>query len=155
VDYAAAMINHHSGLVGGMNLKLLTVVAALLLAPAQAMTEDQRIVCRDDEATCRAPVRSGELATYHFTFDLTKKTGSLVFCSSTVSCMKPSLLTVVYDNCALLRDYGKDCLSGRIYVWEQFMQQTYTITDSRYVMTYGGGADHSLSVTEFGRCAVQ
>jgi hypothetical protein len=69
-----------------MNLKL-TALAALLLAPGQAMAEDlrvdfvtdQRIVCRDDETTYRAPVR--ESGWYHFTFDLTKKTGSLVFCT--------------------------------------------------------------------------
>jgi hypothetical protein len=50
---------------GGMNLKL-TALAALLLAPEQAMAgdirvdcvQDQRIVCRDDEATCREPFRS-------------------------------------------------------------------------------------------------
>ena len=70
-----------------MNIKL-AALAALLLWPGQAMAEelrvdcveDQRIECRDDETTCsRKPVR--ELVTYHFTFDLTKKTGSLVFCS--------------------------------------------------------------------------
>lgn len=131
-------------------------------APVQAMAEvvrvdcvlDQRIVCRDDETTCRAPVR--ELGTYHFTFDLTKKTGSLVFCSPSLGCMEPSPLTVVHDYCAFLRDYGPDCLSGRISVWEPSMQQTYTISNSRYVSTVSGTAtDHSYSVTQFGRCAVQ
>jgi hypothetical protein len=74
-----------------MNIKL-AALAAILLAPGQAMAEDiridcvtdQRIVCRDDETTCRTPVRG--LATYHFTFDLTKKTGSLVFCSPSLPC---------------------------------------------------------------------
>ena len=144
-----------------MNIKL-AALAALLLTPGQAMADDirvdcvtdQRIVCRDDETTCRAPVR--ESGTYHFTFDLTKKTGSLVFCSPAVGCMEPSPLTVVHDNCAFLRDYGADCLSGRISVWERSQQQTYTISNSRYVMTYGSaGVGHSLSVIEFGRCAVQ
>src|SRR5271169_3527629 len=99
-----------------MNIKL-AALAALLLAPGQAMAEDirvdcvtdQRIVCRDDETTCRAPVR--ELATYHFTFDLTKKTGSLVFCSHG-NCMEPSPLTVVHDHCAFLSDYGAGCLGA-------------------------------------------
>jgi hypothetical protein len=143
-----------------MNIKL-AALAALLLAPGQAMAEDirvdcvtdQRIICRDDETTCRPPVR--ELATYHFTFDLTKKTGSLVFCSHS-SCMEPSSLTVAYDYCAFLGDYGADCLNGRVSVWERSQQQTYTISNSRYVMTGSVIAtDHSLSVTEFGRCAVQ
>ena len=88
------MINNHSGLGGGMNFKL-TAFAALLLVPGQAMAEevrvdcvtDQRIICRDDETTCREPVR--ETGRYHFTFDLTKKTGSLVFCSEGTGCMKP------------------------------------------------------------------
>ena len=77
-----------------MNFKL-TAFAALLLVPGQAMAEevrvdcvtDQRIICRDDETTCREPVR--ETGRYHFTFDLTKKTGSLVFCSEGTGCMKP------------------------------------------------------------------
>jgi hypothetical protein len=146
-----------------MNLKQLTAFAALLLAPGQARAEDfrvdcvtdQRIVCRNDETACRPPVRSQELVTYHFTFDLTKKTGSLVYCSYG-SCMEPSPLTVVHDFCAFLRDYGAGCLSGQISAWEPIQQQTYTITNSRYVMTVGSVAtDHSLSVTEFGRCAVQ
>ena len=141
----------------------LATLAALLPAPGQAMAEDirvdcvqdQRIVCRDDEATCREPFRSRELVTYHFTFDLTKKTGSLVFCSHD-SCMEPSPLTVVYDYCAFLHDYGAGCLSGRISVWERIQQQTYMITNSRYVMTYNGvSTGYSLSITEFGRCAVQ
>jgi hypothetical protein len=146
-----------------MNIKL-AALAALLLPPGQAMAEDirvdcvtdQRIECRDDETTCsRTPVR--ELETYHFTFDLTKKTGSLVFCYG--SCMKPSPLTVVDDHCASLFDYGALCLSGGISVWEQ-VQQIYTISNSRYVMTRGStysvaGTDHSSSVTEFGRCSVQ
>ena len=148
-----------------MNLKL-AALAALLLAPGQAMAEDfrvdcvtgQRIVCRDDETTCRTPVRSRELVTYHFTLDLTKKTGSLVFCKPD-SCLEPSPLTVVYDHCASLGDYGAVCLSGQISVREQ-LQNTYTITNSRYVMTNSStysvaGIDHSISVTEFGRCAVQ
>ncbi len=84
---AAALSPHHSGKrEGTMNIKF-AVLAALLLAPGQAMAEDirvdcvtdQRIVCRDEEPTCRPPVRDRELAIYHFTFDLTKKTGSLVF----------------------------------------------------------------------------
>jgi hypothetical protein len=145
------------------NFKL-AALAALLLAPAQAMAEDfrvdcvtdQRIVCRDDETTCRAPVRSREeLVMYHFTFDLTKKTGSLVYCSHG-SCMEPSPLAVVHDFCALLHDYGAGCLREQISVWEQIQQQTYTITNSRYVMTFGAVAnDHVYTVTEFGRCAVQ
>jgi hypothetical protein len=147
---------------GDMNIKL-AALAALLLAPGQATAEDvrvdcvtdQRIVCRDDETTCRAPVRSQELVTYHFTFDLTKKTGSLVYCSYGISCMELSPLTVLYDWCAFLRDYGAGCLSGHISVWEPSQQQTYTISDSRYVMTASVIADHSVSVTEFGHCAVQ
>jgi hypothetical protein len=94
-----------------MTIKL-AALAALLLPPGQAMAEDlrvdcvtdQRIVCRDDETTCREPVR--ETGWYHFTFDLTKKTGSLVFCSSDSSCMAPSPLTVVHDYCAFLHDFG-------------------------------------------------
>jgi hypothetical protein len=142
-----------------MNIKL-AALAALLLAPGQAMAEDvrvdcvtdQRIVCRDDETACRPPVK--ESATYHFKFDLTKKTGSLVFCSL-VGCMEPSPLTIVRDNCAFLGDRGAYCLGGGISVWEPVQQQTYTISNSRYVMTTSGIASHSLSVTEFGHCAVQ
>jgi hypothetical protein len=63
------------------------VAAVMLAAPMQARAEDtrvdcrtdQRIVCRNDEATCRTPT-SG-VATYHFTLDLKKKTGSLLFCA--------------------------------------------------------------------------
>ena len=51
-----------------MNLKL-TALAALPLAPGQAMAEDfrvdcvtdQYIVCRDDETTCRVPVRGSAI----------------------------------------------------------------------------------------------
>ena len=146
-----------------MNLKL-TALAALLLAPGQAMAEDfrvdcvtdQRIVCRDDETTCRAPVR-GSATWYHFTFDLKKKTGSLVFCSEDGSCMEPSPLTVLHDYCAFLRELGAGCLSGAgsIIVWEQIQENTWTISNSRYVMTSSVIANHSLSVTQFGRCAVQ
>jgi hypothetical protein len=146
-----------------MNLKL-TALAALLLAPGQAMAEDfrvdcvtdQRIVCRDDETTCRAPVR-GTATRYHFTFDLTKKTGSLVFCSEDGSCMEPSPLTVVHDYCAFLREHGAGCLrgAGSIVVWEQNTQETWTISNSRFVVTSSNIANYSLSVTEFGRCAVQ
>jgi hypothetical protein len=147
-----------------MNIKL-AALAALLLPPGQAMAKDirvecvtdQRIVCRDDEPSCRPPVRDRELAIYHFTFDLTKKTGSLVWCSPAGSCYRnPSPLTVVYDDCALLHDYGAGCLSRRISVWEEIQQMTYTINNSRYVMTFSSTAtDHSYSITEFGRCAVQ
>jgi hypothetical protein len=112
---------------------------------------DQRIVCRDDETTCRAPVR-GVAAWYHFTFDPTKKTGSLVFCSDS-GCLEPSPLTVVRDYCASVG--RENCLRVNIYVWEPTMQQTYTISDSRYVMTQGLIASvASHSITEFGRCAV-
>jgi hypothetical protein len=144
---------------------ILGVGALILLAPALAMAEDfrvdcvtdQRIVCRDDETTCRAPVRGNETsAIYHFTFDLTKKSGSLVFCANDVGCLKPNPLTVVYDWCAFLGDHGPDCLGGLITVWERFMQQTHTISKSRYAMTASIiASDHSTSVTEFGRCAVQ
>jgi hypothetical protein len=152
---------------GDMNIKL-PALAALLLAAGQAMAEDvrvdcvtdQRIVCRDDETACRPPVK--QLATYHFKFDLTKKTGSLVFCSGTIGCLEPSPLTVVHDYCAFLRIgrqsvdvHDADCLDGPISVWELSQQQTYTITNSRYVMTSGGISDHSSSFTEFGHCAVQ
>jgi hypothetical protein len=114
---------------------LVAALAALLLAQGQAMAEDirvdcvtdQRIVCRDDETTCRAPVR-GVAAWYHFTFDPTKKTGSLVFCSDS-GCMEPSPLTVVRDYCASVG--RENCLRVNIYVWEPTMQQTYTISDSR------------------------
>ncbi len=146
-----------------MNLRL-TALAALLLVPGQVMAEevrvdcvtDQRIACRDDETTCRAPVQ--ETGWYHFTLDLTKKTGSLVFCSGEgTGCMKPSPLTVVYDWCAFLHDYGAGCLapSGSVYVWEPSQQEAYTLSNSRYVMTGSIISTHSLSVTEFGRCAVQ
>jgi hypothetical protein len=144
-----------------MNLNL-TALAALLMAPGQAMAEDlrvdcvtdQRIVCRDDETTCREPVR--ETGWYHFTFDLTKKTGSLVFCSSDGSCMAPSPLTVVHDYCAFLHDFGAGCLSpAGISVWERSQQQTYTISNSRFVITLQGVTRYSLSITWFGRCAVQ
>ena len=144
-----------------MNMKLAGLVA-LLLVPMQATADDiridcvpdQRIVCRDDEKTCRSPIR--ESFTYHFTFDLTKKTGSLVFCFLDGHCMEPNPLTVVHDHCAFLHDYGADCLSGRITVWERSQQQAYTISNSRYVMNYSGTqTDHSLAVIEFGRCAIQ
>ena len=145
-----------------MNIKLaeLAALAALLLAPGQAMAEDvrvdcvpdRRIVCRDDETTCRPSVK--ESATYHFNFDLTKKTGSLVFCVPS-SCMEPSPLTVVHDNCAFLGDHGAGCLVGYISVWEPIQQQTYAISNSRYVMTVSVIAKYSVSVTEFGHCAVQ
>jgi hypothetical protein len=143
-----------------MNIKI-AALAALLLAPVQAMAEefrvdcapDQRIVCRDNETTCRAPFR--ESVTFHFTFDLTKKTGSLVFCSDD-GCMEPSPLTVVRDHCKLLGDYGAGCLSGPIYVWEQNSEETWTISNSRFVMTHGGvTTNFSQSIKEFGRCAVQ
>ena len=147
-----------------MNIKLAALVAQLL-TPGQALAEDirvdcvtdQRIVCRDEEPICRPPVRDRELAIYHFTFDLTKKTGSLVYCSTAGSCYpNPSPLTVVHDHCAFLHDYGAGCLSGRISVWEQSQQMTYTITNSRYVMTHSATAtDYSFSITEFARCAVQ
>jgi hypothetical protein len=146
-----------------MNIKL-AALAAVLLAPGQAMAEDvrvdcvtdQRIVCRDDETTCRPPVKRSASETYHFKFDLTKKTGSLVFCSDVVGCMEPSPLTVVYDYCAFLGDHGAGCLGGNISVWEPIQQQTYTISNSRYVMTLGHiTTDHSVSITEFGHCAVQ
>jgi len=140
-----------------MDIKF-AALAALLLAPGQAMAEDvrincvtdQRIVCRDDETICRAPDR--ESATYHFTFDLTKKTGSLVFCGAHGHCEKPSPLTVVHDYCSFLHG---DCLGRPISVWEPIQQQTYTISNSRYVMTWSGISDLSRSVTEFGHCAVQ
>jgi hypothetical protein len=142
-------------------MKVAALVAALAaLAQGQAMAEDIRvdcvtdkaIACRDDETTCRAPVRGS--ATYHFTFDLTKKTGSLVFCSDN-SCMEPSPLTVVHDYCAFLHDFGAGCLGPLgISVWEPIQQNTYTISNSRYVRTSSSIAEYSLSVTEFGRCAV-
>ena len=142
-----------------MNIKQLAALAALLLTQGQAMAEDvrvdcvtdQRIVCRDDEITCRRPVK--EAGEYHFKFDLTKKTGSLVFCSD--GCMEPSPLTVVRDHCAFLGDYGAGCLVGNVFLWEPIQETTYAISNSRYVMTLSGIADHSLSVTAFGRCAVQ
>src|SRR3974390_1936380 len=109
-----------------MNIRLAVLAALLLPAPGQAMAEevrvdcltDQSIVCRDDETTCRPPVKhSGdEVATYHFKFDLTKKTGSLVFCK--YSCMDPSPLTVVHDHCAFLGDHGAGCLVAYISVFE-------------------------------------
>jgi hypothetical protein len=162
VHYDSRLLNSISVCAMGKNIKL-AALTALLLAPGQAMADDvrvyclpdQRIVCRGDETSCRPPTRE-EPVTYRFTFDLTKKTGSLVFCFSDGSCMEPSPLTVVHDYCAFLRDYGTDCLSGRISVWERSQQQTFTILDSRYVMAYGSaGKDHSLAVIEFGRCAVQ
>ena len=68
--------------------------------------------------------------------------------------------TIVHDYCASLFDYGAVCLSGGISVWEQLGQQTYRISNSRYVMTFGdsiraAGTDHSHSIIEFGRCALQ
>jgi hypothetical protein len=147
-----------------MNIKL-ALLAALLLATRQAMAEDvrvdcmtdQRIVCRDDETTClRVPERAlrALATTYRFTFDLAKKTGSLVFCSD--GCLEPSPLTVVYDYCTFLHDYGAACLIVGIFVWEPVQRQTYSISNSRYIMTHGGaGTGHSFSITEFGHCAVQ
>jgi hypothetical protein len=142
-----------------MNIRL-AALAAMLLMPVQAMAEDvhvdcvpdQRIVCRDDDATCRPP--SKERAMYHFKFDLTKKTGTLVFCSDVTDCMEPKTLSVVHDPCAIVHDYGTGCLVGNVYLWEPFMQQTYAITNSRYVMTASVIANHSLAVTEFGHCAI-
>jgi hypothetical protein len=143
-----------------MNIKQLAALAALLLAPNQAMAEevrvdcvtDQRIVCRNDETTCRPPVK--ESGKYHFKLDLTKKTGSLVFCSD--GCLEPSPLTVVRDHCAFLHDYGAFCLVGNIFVWEPIQETTYAISNSRFVETVSGIAtDYSLSVTVFGHCTVQ
>jgi hypothetical protein len=165
VGCAVRKTSHKPDFGGYMNIKL-AALTALLLGPGQAMAEDirvvcltdQRIICRDDETTCRPPVR--EPGTYHFTLDLTKKTGSLVFCSYG-SGEKPSPLTVVHDNCAFLFDFGAGCVSGGISMWEQDQQETYTISNSRYVMTHSfAGTDHSLpdyslSVTQFGRCAIQ
>jgi hypothetical protein len=148
-----------------MTIKL-AAIAALLLAPGQAMAEDirvvcltdQRIICRDDQTTCQAPVR--DPGTHHFTFDLTKKTGSLVFCSSG-DCEKPSPLAIVHDNCGFFFDYGALCLSAGISVWEQVQQVLYTVSNSKYVMTKSFAGtdrslpDYSLIITQFGRCAVQ
>jgi hypothetical protein len=145
-----------------MNIKQLAALAALLLARGQAMAEDvrvdcvndRRIICEHDETTCRPQVN--ESGKYHFTFDLTKKTGSLVFCSDVVGCLEPSPLTVLHDNCAFLGDHGAGCLVAYISVWEPIQQYTYAITNSRYAMTVSIiSSRHSLSVTEFGRCAVQ
>jgi hypothetical protein len=64
--------------IGPLNIALAVLATLLLARPAQAMAEDirvdcvpdQSIVCRDDEPTCRPPVRKNwELAIYHFTFD--------------------------------------------------------------------------------------
>jgi hypothetical protein len=152
-----------------MNIKLAALVALLLASPGQVMAEDvrvdcvpdQRIVCRDDETACRPPVKDEESVTYHFKFDLTKKTGSLVLCAIG-RCIKPRPLTVVQDYCAFLGDHGAGCLGGSIYVWEPIGQATYTISNSRYVLTEAltyhatdGISDHSTSATEFGHCAVQ
>jgi|HubBroStandDraft_6_1064221.scaffolds.fasta_scaffold308842_2 hypothetical protein len=148
--------------IGIRQLRKLALLGAMLLVPGQAMAEDvrvdcvtdQRIVCRDDETTCRPPSKAS--AAYHFTFDLTKKAGTLVFCSDVTDCMKPSSLTVVLDHCAFLHEQGAGCLVGNVYLWEPFMQQTYAITDSRYVMTASVIAPgHSLAVTEFGHCTIK
>jgi hypothetical protein len=119
---------------------------------------DQRIICRDDETTCRRPVRDpGE---HHFTLDLTKKTGSLVFCSSG-DCEKPSPVVIVHDYCRSFFEDGALCLSAGISVWEQVQRTLYTISNSKYVMTTNFAGtnrsppDYSLSITQFGRCAVQ
>ena len=150
---------------GDMKIKL-AAMAALLLAQGRAMADDvrvdcaidQRIVCRDDETTCRAPVKGNTTsATYHFAFDLTKKTGSLVYCASDIGgCLEPSPVNIVYDLCAFIGDRGTGCLGTIVSVWERIQQQTYTISETRYVMTKGGIAtDHSVAVTEFGHCAVK
>jgi hypothetical protein len=142
-----------------MNIRLAALVA-LLLAPGQAMAEDvrvdcvtdQRILCRDNETTCYQPHK--ESGKYHFKFDLTKKTGSLVFCGDAVGCMKPFPLTVIHDDCAAL-GYGAGCLGVYISVWEPMEKATYTISDSQYIMTVSIISDRgSLSVIEFGHCAV-
>jgi hypothetical protein len=129
------------------------------------MAEDVRVdcvrtsafVCRDDETTCSpSPPPFRESVTYHFTFDLTKKTGSLVFCVEGGSCLEPSPLTVVHDYCAAIGNFGAGCLNLRISVWEQVQHLTWTISNSRYVTTNSGvGTDYSQSVIQFGRCAVQ
>jgi hypothetical protein len=88
-----------------------------------------------------------------------------VFCSSG-SCEKPSPLVIVHDYCSSFFDCGALCLSAGISVWEQVQLSLYTISNSKYVMTNSfAGTDHSLpdyslpdyglSVTQFGRCAVQ
>src|SRR5262245_28831825 len=114
-----------------MNIKLAAL--ALLLASGQTMAKDvrvdcvrdQRIVCRDDETTCRPPFKEGfeGSAKYHFKIDLTKKTGSLMFCDSEGCVDSP--LTVVHDYCAFLGDYGAGCLVGSINVWDPTLQMTY------------------------------
>ena len=72
--------------------------------------------------------------------------------------MEPSPLTVIYDPRVFLHKFGADCFDGPIFVWEPIQQQTYTVSKSRYVMTHGSGNDlyhYSMSVTEFGHCAVR
>jgi hypothetical protein len=146
-----------------MNIKL-AALAALLLAPGQAMAEDvridcvtdQQIRCRDNETTCR-PLKSG--ATYHFEIDLTKKTGSLVFCAHGSDCMNPSPITVVKDLCRGAIGFP-DCLlpslGEGIRVWEPIQEIAYQISNSFFVWTASDiYADHSDSYTGFGHCTVR
>jgi hypothetical protein len=144
-----------------MNIKL-AALAALLLASGQAMAEDVRVDCvtdqslgcRDDETTC-LPFKGS--ATYHFEIDLTKKTGSLVFCKHGSDCMKPSPLTVVKDLC---RNFGvPDCLLasiGGIRLWEPIQETAYIISNSRFVWTTSDIIEsQSTSYTGFGHCTVR
>ena len=75
-----------------------------------------------------------------------------MFCSDAAGCFEPSPLTVIRDYCANLHDYGAVCLGAGIFVWEPRvgMQRTYTISNSRYVITSAIATDHSFSITEFG-----
>jgi hypothetical protein len=69
--------------------------------------------------------------------------------------MEPSPVTIVRDHCAFLGEYGSGCLGGNVFLWEPIQETTYAVTNSRYVATLSGIADHSLSITEFGHCAVR
>ena len=136
------------------------VVAALSSAPARAndvrvnCVTDERVVCRNDDAACWPPVKEPNTAQaqYRFTFDLTNKTGSLVYCMPD-KCLAPSALNIIPDQCAP-RVSLADCVP--ISVWEPLTWNTWTISNSRFVMTFGDINDHwGFAAAEFGRCFVQ
>jgi hypothetical protein len=113
---------------------------------------EQYSLCRSDEP-CRSRPEQG--FTLHFTFDLKDKSGSLVFCYSDGECQKPSPLTVVYDYCGIVHSFGVDCLSAGIIAFEKSPQETYAISDLRYVGAVSGVVkDHGYGGATFGRCVI-
>jgi hypothetical protein len=111
--------------------------------------------CENDQITTCGPYSEAP-AELRFTIDLKKKTGSLLFCTN--ECLDPYPLVVLHDYSEFLHDYGKVSLSFGVTVWEHSMEQTFTITNTRYISSINsiwGGADRSVAFVEFGRCILQ